>query len=219
MKLFLDTADVTAIETLCKTGLVDGVTTNPTHLYTAGGNPVEIVKQICALLPNGEISVEVTQKDPQELYKQAKSIAAIAPNIVVKIPCHAAYYQVIKQLVYDDIAVNVTLVFSLLQAVYMAKLGVEFVSPFVGRLDDIDSDGMDLIHQLKEAFLQHGFETQILAASIRHIRHLHDAVLSGVDAVTIPPSLFLKSMEHPLTDAGIALFDTDWKKLGNSQFP
>lgn len=219
MKLFLDTADATLIERLSKTGLLNGVTTNPSHLYKVGGDPIAVIKQICTLLPDGEISVEVTQKDPKDVYNQARFIADIAQNVVVKIPCHVSYYPIIKQLIDDNIALNVTLIFSLLQGVYMAKLGVAFVSPFVGRLDDIDSNGMGLVHQLKQAFSTHGFETQILAASIRDIRHLHDVILSGVDAVTIPPELLIKSMHHPLTDEGIALFDADWKKLGITQFP
>lgn len=220
MKLFLDTADVGAIESLYKTGLVDGVTTNPTHLSLAGGDPVLVIRRICDLLPGGAISVETTEHNPDRLHEQARAIAALSPNIVVKVPCHAMYYPVIKSLVSEhNIAINVTLVFSVLQGLYMAKLGVRYVSPFVGRLDDIDIDGMELVHQLRESFSGYGYQTQILAASLRHVRHMHDAIAAGADVLTVPPALLIKSMSHPLTDFGMAQFDADWKKLGITKFP
>lgn len=217
MKIFLDTAHVQDINKWSM--LIDGVTTNPSHLYKEGGDPVTVVKKICKLLPKGEISVEITKTKPQDVYKQAKAIAAIAKNVVVKIPCHADYYEVIKKLVSEGIAINITLLFTLVQALYMCKFGVRYISPFIGRWDDIDVEGVELIPQLRHMIDHYNYPTQILAASVRSVRHLHDVILSGADVATIPVDVLEKSVKHPLTDRGMELFLADWKKLASTQFP
>jgi transaldolase len=219
MKLFLDTAHVASIEEARLTGLIDGVTTNPTHLSKEGNSPKEVIKAICTLLPEGDISVEVTHTEPEAVYEQAHAIAQIASNVIVKVPCYKTYYPIIRRLVNDDIPVNVTLVFSALQGLMMCKLGVRYISPFVGRLDDIDIDGIAVIHELRGLIDQYGFDTEILAASLRSVRHVHDVAMAGADVATVPMDVFKKMMEHPLTDRGMELFARDWKALGISQFP
>lgn len=219
MKLFLDTADKAAITTWFKTGLINGITTNPTHLSQTGGDPKKIIKELCALLVGNDVSVEVTEHEPDSVYKQAKTIAALADNVVVKIPCHKNYYSVINQLVSEDVKINVTLVFTVPQALFMCKLGVTYISPFIGRWDDIGVDGSSYIFSIRQMIDEYGFETQLLAASIRHVRHLHDAILAGADVATVPAAVLEKATRHPLTDDGIEKFDADWKKLGVKQFP
>ncbi|MDR3551477.1 MAG: transaldolase family protein [Candidatus Babeliales bacterium] len=219
MKIFLDTANIADIKKWVATGLIDGVTTNPSHLSKEGGDPRLQVLEICSLLPDGEISIEVTEKDPEAVYKQAKIIAALAANVVVKIPCHADYYEVINRLVQEGVRLNITLVFSLLQGLMMCKLNVAMISPFVGRLEDIKVDGINLLEQLRYMVDFYGYETEILAASLRTVEHFHKAVAAGVDIVTIPVSVFEQAIQHPLTDQGMLKFDADWKKLGISQFP
>ncbi|MCX5921880.1 MAG: fructose-6-phosphate aldolase [Candidatus Dependentiae bacterium] len=219
MKIFLDTANITDIKKWLATGLIDGVTTNPTHLSKEGGDPKKQVLEICSLLPEGEVSVEVTEKDPEAVYNQAKIIADLADNVVVKIPCHADYYAVIKRLVDEDVKLNITLVFTMLQGLMMSKMGVHVISPFVGRLDDIDIEGVELVSELCEMIDQYGFETQVLAASIRSVRHFNKAVMAGADIVTLPLNVFEQAITHPLTNQGMAKFDADWQKLGFRQFP
>lgn len=219
MKIFLDTANLESIKKGAQTGLIDGVTTNPTHLSKESGLPAEIVKQICTLLPDGEISVEITEKAPSAVYEQAKKIAALHENIIVKIPCCAAYIPVINKLVAEDVALNITLVFSALQALMMAKLGVLYVSPFVGRLDDIDADGMQLVGDIREMLETYDYETEILVASVRSVRQVHQAAMLGAHVATIKSEIFDLMLQHPLTDAGMQIFDTDWQKLGVKHFP
>jgi transaldolase len=219
MKIFLDTAHLATIQQWAETGLIDGVTSNPSHLSKEGGDPKKIINDICALLPEGDISVQVTEKSPEAVYKQAKAIAKLAPNIIVKVPCAKEYYPVIKKLVAEGVKVNITLLFTLVQALFMCKLGVRYISPFIGRLDDIDVDGLALIAELRQMIDTYGFETQILAASIRDDRHFHGVILFGADAATVPVTVLEKAATHPLTDQGRALFDADWAKLGIRQFP
>lgn len=219
MKIFLDTANIQAIKKWVDTGLIDGVTTNPSHLSKEGGDPKKQVLDICALLPEGEISIEVTEKEPEAVYKQAKAIAALANNVVVKVPCAPMYYPVIKRLVNDGINLNITLVFSLMQGLMMAKMGVTMISPFVGRLEDSGQDGIELLYEMCDMLDEYDFETQVLAASLRSEKHFHQAILAGVDIVTLPVSVFEQSMEHVLTAQGIEKFDVDWQKLGVRQFP
>lgn len=219
MKIFLDTADVAVIKKMKETGLIDGITTNPSHLSKAGGDPKQVVLEICKLLPDGEISVEVTEKAPEAVYKQAKSIVALAKNVLIKIPCHRDYYPVIAKLVQEEVPLNITLVFSLVQGLMMAKLGVRYISPFVGRWDDIDQDGPTLLYQLQQMIIEYQYETGVLAASLRHVRHLHEAIMAGVGAATVPPDVLEKASDHVLTTKGIELFDNDWKKLGVRSFP
>jgi len=219
MKIFLDTIDVQAVERLKATALIDGITTNPTLLSRAGRNPTQEIIKICALLPNGDISVEVTEKDAEAVYRQAHKIADLARNVVVKIPCHADYYPVIRRLVDEGIALNITLVFTLAQGLMMSKLGVRYISPFVGRWDDNDVEGAELLYAMRRMIDTYGFQTKILAASLRHIRHFHYAIEARSDAVTLPISLFEKAMTHLLTERGIEVFDADWAKLGVKTFP
>lgn len=219
MKIFLDTANKDAIAYWVPTGLIDGVTTNPTHLSKEDNDPTQQVRAICALLPKGVISVEVVETDPEAVYSQAKAIAKLANNIAVKIPCHKNYYGVIKRLVGEGVIINVTLVFSLSQGLMMAKLGVHYISPFVGRLDDAGVDGLRLVNQLVYMMDYYKCKTQVLAASIRDIGHFEGAVLAGAHVVTVPVDVFEQSLEHPLTDKGMTQFLSDWKKLSIKQFP
>jgi len=219
MKIFLDTSNLAMINTWLQTGLIDGITTNPSTLSKEGGDPKKLVLAICAALGSRDVSIEVTKQSAQDVYKQALEIAALAPNVVVKVPCHPTYFPVIQRLVKEGVAVNVTLVFSLLQGMMMSKLGVRYISPFVGRLDDIDVDGSELLCEMRSMIDHYEFDTQILAASIRHVRHFHDAVSFGADVVTLPVEVLEKATQHPLTEQGIAKFNADWHKLGITQFP
>lgn len=219
MKIFLDTANLAGIEKWAKTGLIDGVTTNPSLLSKEEKNPRDHILAICKALPKGQISVEVTEQEPEALYKQARDIASLAENIVVKIPCHYAYYEVIKRLADDDIPLNITLVFTLVQGLMMCKLGVRYISPFVGRWDDIDVDGVQLLAEMRTMVDQYSFETDILAASLRGVRQVHEAILAGADAATIGLPVIEKMVEHPLTNEGIKIFNSDWAKLGAHRFP
>ncbi len=219
MKIFLDTANSGDIKKWASTGLIDGVTTNPTHLSKEGQDPKRQVLAICSLLPKGEISVEITEKDPDAVYKQAKAIAQLADNILVKVPCHHDYYEVIHRLANEGVKLNITLVFTLIQGLMMGKLGVQYISPFIGRWDDIDVEGSVLLEEMRHMIDDYGFSTGVLAASVRHVRHFHYAINAGADVVTLPVSVLEKSIQHPLTDRGIAKFDADWQKLGIKQFP
>lgn len=219
MKIFLDTAHLQAIEKAQKTGLIDGITTNPTHLSKEGGDISELLQKICSIMQPGDVSIEITEKEPQAVYEQAKRISAIASNVVVKVPCFMDYTPIIKKLVQEGVAVNITLVFSVNQGILMAKLGVKYISPFIGRLDDIDTQGINVIYDLKTAMKNYQFSSQILAASLRNPLHFHEAALAGADIATTPVHLFESLLNHPLTDRGMLLFDDDWKKLGIKKFP
>lgn len=219
MKLFLDTAQLAAMIKWGQTGLIDGITTNPSHLAKEGSDPRKQIEEICSIFPDGEISVEITEQDPEKVYAQAKEIAAISSNILVKIPCHVDYYSVIGRLTDENVKVNVTLVFTLIQSIFMCKLGATYISPFIGRWDDVDVEGKDLLPELRRVIDDYGYETQILAASLRGVRHMHEAIVAGADAITVPTSVLEKATQHPLTDAGITLFNADWAKLGVRKFP
>ena len=219
MEIFLDTAQVASLKEARLTGLISGVTTNPTLLSKAGGDIGKTVQEICTIMHPFDVSIEVTEKDPEAVYKQAHQIASLAPNVVVKIPCVMMYTPIIQRLVEEGITINITLVFSLVQGLLMAKLGVKYVSPFVGRLDDIDTDGLQLIDELRQVYDIYRFDSKILAASIRSVSHIHHVALAGADVVTIPEKLFFSLLEHPLTEQGIARFDSDWKKLDIKKFP
>lgn len=219
MKIFLDTADVKSIGQWAQTGIIDGVTTNPTHLSREGGNPVNVIQEICSLVPHGCISVEVTEVEPEAVYAQAKKIAKIAPQVTVKVPCHIKYYSIIKKLVDEGISLNITLVFSLTQGLAMCKLGVDYISPFIGRLEDINVSGIKLVEELVHMCYIYDFDTEVLAASIRTVEQLHDVIVAGTDIATIPVVVLEKAVAHPLTDNGMQMFLDDWKKLGITQFP
>ncbi len=217
MKIFLDTAQLESIKKWAF--IIDGVTTNPTHLSKEGGDPSKVVHQICTLLDGKDVSVEITEIEPEKVYKQAKKITAIADNVVVKIPCCPIYFEVIQQLLSESVRINVTLLFSLIQGLIMCKFDVAYISPFVGRLEDIDCPGIELVQDLRTMIDQYNFDTQILAASLRSVHHFHQAVVAGADAITVPVDIFEKSLEHPLTKIGMQIFLEDWKKLDIDQFP
>ncbi len=219
MKIFLDTANQSKIRKWADTGLIDGVTTNPTHLSKEGGDPTQAIRNIAEMLPQGEISAEVTKEDPYAVYEQAHEISKLADNIVVKVPCHPKYIDTIGKLVDEGVPLNITLVFSAMQALMMAKLGVRFVSPFIGRLQDIGTDGLQLIQEIRTIFDLYGYSTHVLAASTRSIENMHEVALIGADVVTVSVENFEKSLEHPLTDRGMRTFIEDWKSLGIEQFP
>lgn len=219
MKIFLDTAHSAAIKKWANTGIIDGVTTNPTNLSKEGGDPTRQVQEICTILPHGIINVEVVETEPSRVYDQAKAIAHIASNIAVKIPCHTMYYEVIKQLVAEEVVINITLVFSLVQALMMAKLGVQYISPFIGRLDENGEDGLMLVAHIRQMIDFYSFRTQILAASIRDQAHFEGAIMAGADVATLPVTVFEHSLNHALTDKGMAQFSDDWKKLNIVDFP
>jgi transaldolase len=219
MKLFLDTAHLADIEKGRATGLINGVTTNPTYLSKEGGDLKQLLVAICRVMAPYDVSIEVTEKEPDTVYQQAKKIADIGPNVVIKIPCAKEYIPVIRKLVSEGVALNITLLFSLVQGLLMAKLGVKYISPFVGRLDDIDSDGIQLIADLRHMIDTYEYKTQILAASLRTVTHVHQVILEGADVATMPINLFELLIEHPLTFKGMIKFDEDWRKLGIAQFP
>jgi transaldolase len=212
MKIFLDTANRELIKKWLPTGLIDGVTTNPSLMSKEGNDTKAVLRDICDMV-KGPVSIEVIEKKPEAVYEQAKEIAKFAPNVVVKIPCLPEYMPVIHRLVQEDVKINVTLVFSEIQALLVAKLGVAYISPFVGRLDDIGTEGPNLIDNLVIIKQNYEFSSQILAASIRTVYHWQRAALAGVDVVTLPPAVLEQGMKHPLTDRGVELFDNDWKKL------
>ncbi len=213
MKIFLDTANRELIKKWIPTGLIDGVTTNPSLLSKEKGNIKEVLLDICQMVP-GDVSIEVVEKAPEAVYKQAKEIAALAENVAVKIPFAQEYLPVIARLVKEGVTLNITLIFSALQALLVAKLDVDYISPFLGRVDDIGGDGTGLIDDIMEIMSEYEFESEIIAASIRTLPHLKEVALSGVDVATVPPKLLDQMMIHPLTEIGIEKFDSDWKKLG-----
>lgn len=219
MKLFLDTADITVITAWYEKGIIDGVTTNPTHLARAGVDPKQQILQICARMPDGDVSVEVTEVEPEKVYEQAKAISQLARNITVKIPCHLSYYPVIKRLVYEEVPINITLVFTLIQGLLMAKMGVKYISPFVGRWDDIDMSGLSVLYDLRTMIDRYGYKTEILAASIRGVTQVSYAIQAGVDVVTVPPAVLEKMTTHVLTEQGITQFNKDWASLNITRFP
>lgn len=219
MKFFLDSADQHIIQQWLPTNLVDGITTNPTNLSAMGKNPTNTITHLCTILGTREINIEVTKKEPKELYTQAKKIADIAPNVIVKIPCHMAYTETIARLVRENCRINITLIFTLLQGMLMSKLGVHYLSPFIGRLEDSGKDGLLLVQELVHMVNHYQFNTQILAASVRTQEQLTGIINAGAHAATIPPNLFENLATHPLTTKGIAQFETDWAHIGTDIFP
>lgn len=216
MKFFLDTADLAEIRDLAATGLVDGATTNPSLIAKAGGDFLETVAEICALIP-GPVSAEVTALDAETMLKEGRKLAAIAPNVTVKLPLTPDGLRACKVLSDEGTAVNVTLCFSAGQAILAAKAGARFISPFVGRLDDIGLDGMALIEEICAIYkAQPAFRTEVLVASVRHVGHVIRAARLGADVVTLPPSVLRALYQHPLTDKGLAAFLADWQKTGQS---
>ena len=216
MKFFADTAEVKDIQELNDLGLLDGVTTNPSLIAKAGGNFLETVREICSLV-EGPVSAEVASTDAETMLAEGRKLAAIAENVAVKVPLTWAGLKTCKALSQDGIMVNVTLCFSANQALLAAKAGAAFVSPFVGRLDDIGEDGMELIRDIRAIYDNYPeLGTEVLAASLRHPRHVTEAALAGADVATVPPSVLKQIVNHPLTEKGLAQFVADWKKTGQS---
>jgi transaldolase len=213
MKFFIDTAEVPEIKALLPTGLVDGVTTNPSLVAKSGRDFREVVAEICGIV-SGPVSAEVTAVETELMIVEGKSLAKIAANVVVKLPLTLKGIAACKTLAGDGIKTNVTLCFSANQALIAAKAGATYISPFVGRLDDVGEDGMQLIRDIRVIYDNYGFRTEILAASIRSPQHVREAALAGADVATAPPSVIKALANHPLTDKGLEAFLADWAKTG-----
>ena len=211
MKFFVDTADIKAIAELNATGMVDGVTTNPSLIKKSGRDILEVTKEICDLV-DGPVSAEVTATDADEMIAEGRKLVQIADNIAVKVPLTWDGLKACKALTDDGHKVNVTLCFSANQALLAAKAGATFISPFIGRLDDINMDGMDLIADIRQIYDNYGFETEILAASVRHTMHVIDCAKIGADVITGPLSSIAGLLKHPLTDIGLEKFLADYRK-------
>ena len=215
MKFFADTADVAEIADLAATGLLDGVTTNPTLIAKSGRNIAEVIAEICALV-EGPISAEAVATDFETMVAEGDKLATIAPNVVVKLPLTWDGLRAARNFTDKGIKTNVTLCFSAAQALLAAKAGATYVSPFIGRLDDYGFDGMDLIRDIRTIYDNYGYETEILAASVRNVAHVKEAAIVGADVVTIPPATFSDLFKHPLTDKGLEQFLKDWASTGQS---
>lgn len=215
MKFFIDTADIEEIRDLASTGLVDGVTTNPSLVAKSGRNFLEVVEEICGVV-NGPVSAECVATDFDTMLKEGRKLSKIADNIAVKVPLTEAGLKTCKALSDDGVMVNVTLCFSPAQALLAAKAGATFISPFVGRLDDIGQDGMDLIADVVTIYENYGFATEVLVASIRHPVHVVQAAKMGAGVATLPPKVLRQLFSHPLTDKGLAAFLKDWEATGQS---
>lgn len=213
MKFFVDSADVAAIAELNDLGMVDGVTTNPSLILKSGRDILEVTKEICAIVA-GPVSAEVVALTAPEMIAEGRKLAAIAPNIAVKVPLTWDGLKTCKVLTGEGFMVNVTLCFSVNQALIAAKAGASFISPFIGRLDDINLDGLDLIGDIRTVYDNYDFKTEILAASIRTPNHVKDCALIGADVVTAPPSVIKALASHVLTDKGLEQFMKDWAKTG-----
>ncbi len=218
MKIFLDSANLESIRKFNDMGLLDGITTNPSLMSKEGGNPKDVMQEITKII-KGDVSLEVVSTEYSGMIEEGKRLRQYGKNVVVKVPMTSDGLKACKYLTSEGIPVNVTLVFSPNQALLAAKSGAKYVSPFIGRLDDIGQNGMTLIQDIKDIFKNYPeFKTQILVASIRHPIHVIDAAKIGADVVTLPPAVLDKMLQHPLTDIGLENFLSDWKKLktGNS---
>ncbi len=212
MKFFLDTADVEEIKKAKAMGILDGLTTNPSLVARTGRKFDDVVKEVLTLV-DGPISLEVISTDTAGMIKEARELAKLSSNVVIKIPLIPDGLVAVKQLEEEGIHTNVTLCFSATQALLAAKAGASYVSPFIGRLDDISTYGMNVVTDIKTIFNNYGYETEIIVASIRHPIHILEAALVGADIATIPYAVFEKLVKHPLTDIGIERFLSDWKKV------
>ncbi|MGH1423535.1 MAG: fructose-6-phosphate aldolase [Pseudooceanicola sp.] len=213
MKFFVDTAEIDAIRELYALGMVDGVTTNPSLIMKSGRDIKEVTKEICDLV-DGPVSAETVAMDAEGMIAEGRELAKIADNIAIKVPLTWDGLKACKALTDEGRMVNVTLCFSANQALLAAKAGATFVSPFIGRLDDINLDGMELIQDIRIIFDNYGYETEILAASIRSVNHMTDAARIGADVATAPPNVIKAMVAHPLTDKGLEGFMADWAKTG-----
>jgi transaldolase len=215
MKFFVDTADTAEIRDLAATGLLDGVTTNPSLIHKSGRKFLEVVEEICGIV-DGPVSAEVVALDHETMMKEAAILRKIAPNVAIKVPLTIDGLKTCKALTSDGCMVNVTLCFSANQALLAAKAGATFISPFVGRHDDNGMDGIQLISDIRLIYDNYGFETEILAASLRHPIHVLECAKIGADVMTAPPSVIRSLFNHVLTEKGIALFSADWEKTGQT---
>ncbi len=215
MKFFVDTADTNDIKELAATGLLDGVTTNPSLIMKAGRPIKEVIAEICEIVP-GPVSAEVAATDYEAMISEGRELAKIADNVVIKLPLTMDGLRACKVLTDEGFMTNVTLCFSANQALLAAKAGATFISPFIGRLDDIHIDGIDLIQEIRQIYDNYGFATEILAASIRNANHVRDCAMIGADVVTVPPAVLKGLVKHPLTDKGLEAFLADWAKTGQS---
>lgn len=215
MQLFLDTTDTAVLKDLAATGLVDGVTTNPTLIAKSGRNMLEVIGEICGIV-GGPVSAEVASMETAGMLSEGRKLAAIAPNIVVKVPLTRAGLMATSEFAAEGIQTNVTLCFSAAQALLAAKAGASYISPFIGRLDDHGAVGMELISEIRAIYDNYDFDTEILAASIRSPQHVKEAALAGADCATIPPDVFEALFKHPLTERGLQQFMADWAKTGQS---
>lgn len=215
MKFFVDTADINEIRSLCEAGVIDGVTTNPSLIKKSGRDFREIIAEICAATP-GPVSAEVTALEADLMEKEGRALAKLAGNVTVKVPLTIDGLKACRRLTGDGIKTNVTLCFSANQALLAAKAGATFVSPFIGRLDDIHADGLELIQEIRTIFDNYGFKTEILAASIRSPNHIKACALIGADVATAPPEVLWSLASHPLTDKGLDAFLKDWAATGQS---
>ena len=215
MKIFLDTADLAEIRRAADANLIDGITTNPSLVSKVAGDrdPKELYLEICEAV-SGPVSLEVVGLDRETMVTEGRKLAAIHENAVVKVPLTEDGLKACRDLVTEGTRVNVTLCFSVSQALLAAKAGATFVSPFVGRIDDTSGEGMQLIHQMRQVYDNYGYDTQILAASLRHPVHVVESMLIGADCCTMPPSVLWQLSKHPLTDRGLEAFLADWEKLG-----
>lgn len=215
MKFFVDTADTKDIAELAATGLLDGVTTNPSLIHKSGRNFLEVIKEIAAIV-DGPVSAEVVATSVDDMLREAEVLRALGDNITIKLPLTMDGLKACKRLSDDGVMVNVTLCFSATQALLAAKAGAAFISPFVGRHDDVGFDGMDLIEDIKTIYDNYAFDTEILVASVRHPVHVLEAARIGADVATMPPAVIRQLFNHPLTEKGLASFLEDWKKTGQS---
>lgn len=215
MQLFLDTTDTAVLKDLAATGLVDGVTTNPSLIAKSGRNMLEVIAEICGVV-SGPVSAEVAAMDADGMLAEGRKLAGVAPNVVVKVPLTRAGLTATAQFAAEGIQTNVTLCFSAAQALLAAKAGATYVSPFIGRLDDHGAQGMDLITEIRAIYDNYDFDTEILAASVRNPVHVTQAALAGADCATIPPAVFEALFKHPLTEQGLQQFMADWSKTGQS---
>ena len=218
MKFFVDSADIKQIKDLMPTGLIDGVTTNPSLIAKNGDDMSKTIKDICALVP-GPVSAEVTATDSDKMLEEGQYLASLAKNVTIKVPLTINGLKTCKALRAQGTQVNVTLCFSATQALLAAKAGASFISPFVGRLDDIGEKGMDLIEDIVVIYENYGFETEVLVASVRSKQHVIDAAIIGAHVATLPPKVIYELYEHPLTDKGLKAFLDDWNKTGQSILP
>ncbi|SEA88898.1 fructose-6-phosphate aldolase [Rubrimonas cliftonensis] len=215
MQFFVDTADIAEITDLAATGMVDGVTTNPSLILKSGRDIIEVTREICAIVP-GPVSAEVAATEFEAMVAEGRALAEIADNIAIKVPLTWDGLKACRVFADEGRMVNVTLCFSATQALLAAKAGAAFISPFIGRLDDIGLDGMDLIGEIRTIYDNYGFATKILAASIRTPNHVRDAAMLGADVGTMPPSVLRALAKHPLTDKGLETFLADWAKTGQT---